>query len=346
MRRILIVVGFLSVVSAGCGPRPQTKIMGTGSTFVAPLMDKWGEAYHKSKGIDLDYEAVGSTAGVQRFEGGLFDLACTDAILPDALLDRTRKAGGDIVHIPLVVGAVAVVYNLPGLTDALTRDGPVLADVYRGAIKKWNDDRIQKLNEGVKLPDLIIHPIHRAEGSGTTFIWTDYLAKVSPAWKETNRVGAEIQWPEGVGEAKMGNAGVASKVAETEGAIGYVALTYALTKNLKMSSLKNREGEVVAPDSKSVEAAAAAARLPAETEDLLLTLTDAPGKKSYPICGVTWAIIHVKQPAEKGKELADFLRWATHEDGQKIAEDNHYGRLPKPLVDRLDKKLDMIAGGS
>ena len=152
MRRIVFGVGLLSVLAAGCGPRPQPKIVGTGSTFVAPLMDKWAAEYQKAKGIDVEYEAVGSTAGLLRFEGGLFDLACTDAVLPDGLLDRARKAGGDIVHIRLVVGAVAVVYNLPDVPESLTLDGLAPADMYLGKIKRWDDGRIQDLNRGVKQP--------------------------------------------------------------------------------------------------------------------------------------------------------------------------------------------------
>jgi phosphate transport system substrate-binding protein len=232
-------------------------------------------------------------------------------------------------------------FNLPGFKEPVTFSGPVLADIFLGKITTWNDKALQDLNPGVTLPDTPMSVVHRSDGSGTTYIWTDYLTKVSADWKSKVGTGMLIKWPAGTGKA--GNAGVAELIKSKPGAIGYVPLDYALRESIGVGLVKNRAGSAVKADLSSVTAAAknSLAEIPA---DLRFSLTDAPGENAYPIAGVSWAIVYAKQPAGKAKALADFLRWATHE-GQGFAEELHYARLPAELVERIDKKLDQIAGG-
>jgi phosphate transport system substrate-binding protein len=341
VRRALVCVVSLTALAAGCGPRAETRLSGTGSTFIAPLMERWAVEYRRAKGVEVEYEPVGSVVGLQRFSGGLFDFSCTDAVLSEDQLHKAREAGGEVVHVPLVVGAVVPVYNLDGVTDPLTLSGPVLADIYLGKVTKWDDEAIRELNPSARLPDKEIAVVHRSEGSGTTFIWTEYLSKVSPEWKRKVGVGASVAWP--VGEGKMGNADVAARVQALPGSIGYVALNYALEKQLPAARVKNREGVAVQAGPESV-AAAADAVPPSESDDLRYSLTDAPGKDSYPICGTTWAVVYARPPRGKAGAVIDFLRWATH-DGQEYAEELHYGRLPKALLEKVEKKLDQLAAG-
>jgi phosphate transport system substrate-binding protein len=236
---------------------------------------------------------------------------------------------------------VVPAYHLSGFKEPITFSGPVLADIYLGKVAKWDDPALQKLNPGVTLPNTPITVVHRSEGSGTAFIWTDYLGKVSPAWKSKPGVGMSVQWPVGVGKA--GNAGVAEAIKRTDGAIGYVQLDYAIQDKLAIGLVKNRAGMVVKADHASVTAAARSslANIPA---DLRFSMTDAAAADAYPIAGTVWAIVYVKQPAANGKALADFLRWATHE-GQASAEKLHYAPLPAELVERVDRKLDQLAAG-
>jgi phosphate transport system substrate-binding protein len=268
----------------------------------------------------------------------LFDFACTDAPMTQEQLAKAGRSGGEIVHIPLVMGAVVPAYNLADVKDALTLNGPVLAGIFLGDITKWNDTTIQALNPGVALPDRGITVVHRDDASGTTYIWSDYLAKSSPRWKEKVGVGASLDWPTGVGQT--GNEGVAAQIEHTPGSIGYVLLNYALQKNLLFARVKNRNGVSVKASLETVTAAAKSA-LSDIPEDLRYSITDAPGEDAYPISGTVWAILHVKQPGEKGRAVVDFLRWVTHE-GQEYAAELHYARLPQRLVERLNNKLDQI----
>jgi phosphate transport system substrate-binding protein len=340
MKRVTIGAVFAAIVLSGCDDRAGQKINGTGSTFVQPVMSKWAEEYQKAKGSQVNYEAIGSAVGVQRLASGLFDFSCTDAPLNDAQL-ATLKGNGEIVYVPLVLGAVVPAYNLPGLKEPITFSGPVLADIFLGKITRWNDKGLQDLNPGVTLPETPIAVVHRSDGSGTTFIWTDYLSKVNPEWRSNVGVGMSIKWPAGVGKA--GNGGVAELVKNTPGGIGYVQLDYASRNNLNVGLVKNRSGTGVKANAASVTAAAKSSLsdIPA---DLRFSLTDAPGADAYPLSGAVWAIVPVKTANGKGKALADFLRWATHE-GQEFAEGQHFARLPVELVEKIDKKLDQIAGG-
>jgi phosphate transport system substrate-binding protein len=303
-------------------------------------MSRWTEEYRKAKCGEVNYEAIGSSAGVKRLATGVFDFACTDAPLSEPQLAAVNQAGGDILYIPLILGAVVPAYNVPGFEEPLTFSGAVLADIFLGKITHWNDKALQDLNSAVTLPDLPITVVHRSDGSGTTYIWTDYLTKVSAAWRRGAGVGMSVKWPAGSG--RPGNAGVAEMVKSTPGAIGYVQLGYALRDRISVGLVRNRAGTAVRATSSSVTAAAKSslAEIPA---DLHFSLTDPAGADAYPISGTVWAIVYARPRTSTGKALADFLRWATH-DGQGFAEGLHYARLPDELVGRIDKKLDKIAG--
>jgi phosphate transport system substrate-binding protein len=286
----------------------------------------------------MHYEAVGSGVGVKRLNNGFFDFACTDAPLSKEQLAAAQK-NGKVIHIPLVLGAVVAAYNLPGEVGQLTFSGEVLADIYLGKITRWNDEAIKKLNPNAKLPSDNITVIHRSDRSGTTYIWTDYLARVSPEWQE--KVGGAdtwVKWPKGIGVGYPGSEAVASRIEQLSGAIGYVELGHAKRHNLMFGKVQNKEKVAVAPSVASITAAAASADIP---DDLCVKLADAPGKDTYPICGTVWAVVSVKQSPAKAEALVGFLRWATH-DGQKYVEDLDYARLPPGLVERLEKKLDLV----
>ena len=304
-------------------------------------MTRWGGEYEQAKGVQVEYESVGSGVGVQRLTAGTFDFACTDAPLTPQQLEAAKQTGGDVLHIPLVLGAVVPAYNLEKIKGPLTLDGGVLADIYLGKIKRWNDEPIKKRNPDTDLPSEEIKVVHRDDASGTTYIWTDYLSKVSPEWKKQAGAGMAIDWP--VGDGATGNDGVAAKIKETPNSLGYVPLNYALKGDITFALVKNKEGAPIKASLESVTAAAdhALTEIP---EDLRYSLTDAPGKDSYPISGTTWAVVFVKQPAGRGQPLVDFLRWATH-DGQADAAELHYARLPQGLVERAEKKLDQIDVG-
>ena len=329
----------LAAACLGCGPA-KPRINGGGSTFVYPMMSKWASEYDKAKGVEVNYQSIGSGGGIQQMTAKTFDFGCTDGPMNDEQLKKAKETGGEVVHIPLVMGAVVPAYNLEEVKEPLIFSGPVLADIYLGKIKKWNDPKIKELNPKVDLPSVDIGVVHRSDGSGTTYIWTDYLSKVSDDWKKVGKA-TSVDWP--VGEGAKGNEGVSGRVKATPGAIGYIELIYAQQNDIKFGKVKNKAGEAITGDLKSVTAAAANA-LTNIPEDLRYSITDADGKDSYPIAGTTWAVIYVNQPADKGKEVVDFLRWCTH-DGQQYCEALHYATLPKGLVERLDKKLDSVKVG-
>jgi phosphate transport system substrate-binding protein len=254
-------------------------------------------------------------------------------------LREARNVGGDVIHIPLVMGGVVPAYNLPEVKESLVFSGPVLADIFLGKVKRWNDPALQQLNPDVQLPDQAISVVHRSDGSGTTYVWTDYLSKVSPAeWKEKVGNANAVKWP--VGEGAKGNEGVSGRVKATAGSIGYVELTYALQNKIAYGFVKNREGMALKADVKSVTAAVDNS-LKEIRDDLRFSITDPPGKDSYPISGTVWAVLYVNQPAGKGQQVVDFLRWVTHE-GQQYCEALDYVRLPSGLVERVEKKLASV----
>jgi phosphate transport system substrate-binding protein len=305
------------------------------------MMSKWADEYKKSKGVEVNYQSVGSGGGIQQMTAKTFDFGCTDGPMNEEQLKKCRDEGAEAIHIPLVMGAVVPTYNLDEVKEPLRFSGPLLADIFLGKVKKWNDKAIQELNPKAALPDKEMVVVHRSEGSGTTYIWADYLSKVSPDWKQKVGVGASLNWPVGIGQ--KGNEGVAGQVSRSAGAIGYVELIYALQNNMKFGWVKNKEGEFIEPSLKSVTAAGDNS-LSNIRDDLRYSITDAAGKDSYPISGTVWAVIYEKLPAGKGQAVVDYLRWVLH-DGQEMAEPLHYARLPKGLIEKANKKLDQIKVG-
>ncbi len=325
--------------AGGLAPRGVT-LRGGGSTFVRPIMDEWTRIYEQQTGVRIEYTAVGSSKGIEGVTSKFLDFGCSDAFLSDKQL---TDAGGPLIHIPLVMGAVVPTYNVPdesGQSVGLHFTGPLLANIYLGRISNWNDPAIAVNNPGQTLPDLEIEVVYRKEGSGTTSIWTDYLSKASSAWKREVGSGTTVPWPVGVAAEK--NDGVADKVSRTPGAIGYVELSFALANGLPVGLIKNQAGVFVKPSVEGITAAAAAS-LRSIPDDLRYSLTDAPGQASYPIVGTAWALLYLDQPPGKGLELVKFLRWATGE-GQQSAGQLRYGRLPPDLVVRIHDALDAVSG--
>ena len=313
-------------------------LQGGGSTFVAPIMNVWVSEYRERTGGDVTYASLGSGRGIEGMLDRSFDFGCTDGPLSDAELRRARAIGGEIVHVPLVMGAVAPIYNLPGVHDRLRFSGAVLADIFLGKIERWNDPALIELNAGVPLPDAAIGVVHRIDSSGTTYVWTDYLAKVSPEWKARLGVGKVVSWPVGIGG--NGNQGVAGQVKQNPYTIGYAELSYGIDQVVQYGSVRNAAGEFIAPDPASVTTAAEAslAQIP---DDLRFSITDAPGAGSYPISGTTWAVAYAVQQGDKGRALVDFLRW-TIRSGQERAQRMHYAPLSPGLVRRAEAALDSI----
>ena len=332
---VLLGVGGLLVI--GCSGGGKKLDIG-GATFVYPMMDKWSVEYEKIKGVKVNYNSIGSGSGIQQMIDRTLDFGCSDAPMNDKQIEAAKQKHGDVVHIPLAMGAVVPAYRLAEIEKPLTFSGPVLADIYLGKITKWNDKAMQELNPGVVLPDKKIAVTHRSDGSGTTYIFVDYLSKISPEWKQKVGVSTSVRFPVGVGN--KGNEGVAGFVQNTDGAIGYVELIYAVRNQIKYGAVKNKEGNAVVASLESVTAAAAGALMQIP-DDLRYSLTDAPGKDAYPISGTNWAIVYEKQPATKKQLIVDFLHWVTH-DGQQHCEKLHYARLPSGLVERLEKKLQRI----
>jgi len=342
-----LILAFL-VIGSGCsnGGTPSGKTVrlnAGGSTFVYPLMSKWASVYEKEKSVQINYQPIGSGGGIQKMTAQEFDFGCTDAPLNEEQIQKAQQAGGAVIHVPLAMGAVAMIYNLEGLEDTLQFSGSLIADIFLRKITKWNDPRIVALNPkgAAKLTDKNIVVVNRSDGSGTTFIMADYLVKISPEWKEKVGVSTSLKWPSDSIGAK-GSEGVAGQVRLSSGAIGYVEVTYALQNQIQFGAVQNQAGEMVAPKLESVTAAAknALSEIP---EDLRYSLTNAPGKDSYPISGTVWAVVYTNPPGNKGKALVDFLRWAVREDsGQKYCAELHYAPLPKELVERIDKVLAKV----
>jgi phosphate transport system substrate-binding protein len=334
---LALVGALLGMCANGCGGG-EKRLNAGGATFIFPMMSKWADEYKKSKGIEVNYQSIGSGGGIQQMTSQTFDFGCSDGPMNEEQLKKAKDTNGDVVHIPLVMGAVVPAYNID-VKEPLKFTGPVLAEIFLGRIKKWNDKALADLNPGVDLPNKEIVVVHRSDGSGTTYIFVDYLSKVSSEWKAEVGVGTSVKWIK-TAIGQKGNEAVAKFVSDTPGAIGYVELIYALQKNIKYGVVKNKAGEFVKASLESVTAAAGNA-LQEIPDDLRYSITDAAGKDSYPISGTSWAVVYLKQPQDKAKLIVDFLRWVTHE-GQDLCANLHYAKLPKGLVERLEKKLDLI----
>jgi phosphate transport system substrate-binding protein len=325
-----------AVTSAASG----ADLTGAGATFPYPLYSKWVSAYRAKTGVKVNYQSIGSGGGIRQLSEQTVDFGASDAPMSDAELAKAK--GGPVLHIPTALGAVAVTYNLREVTAPLKLTGDVVAAIFQGQITRWNDARIAALNPGVKLPASDILVVHRSDGSGTTYVFTDYLASVSPAWATKPGKGKDIQWPAGLGA--KGNEAVAGQVKQTPGAIGYVELAYATQNKLATAMIKNANGEFVAPSIASVTAAAAgaAATLPSNT-DYRVSIVNAPGAGVYPIASFTWILAYEKQAdPTKGKRLVDFLRWALSDEGQAMEAPLDYAPLPVRMRNALLAKLDTI----
>ena len=325
---LAIVLGFSANASA------QMMINGAGATFPYPIYSKWFDEYAKvDPSVRFNYQSIGSGGGQKQILAQTVDFGASDGPMSD---ENLSKAPGKILHIPTVAGAVVMTYNLPG-NPALKLDGETIADIFLGKIKKWNDPKIAASNPGAKLPDNEIVVVHRSDGSGTTFIFTDYLSKVSGDWKQKAGNNTSVNWPTGIGG--KGNEGVSGQVKQTPGAIGYVELIYALQNKMPYADLKNAAGEFVKPTIESVTAALATAEIP---DDFRFSMTNAPGKEAYPIAGATWLLVYQQQKdAAKGKKLVQFLKWAA-KDGEKMAKDLQYAPLPDTLQQRVLARIDEI----
>src|SRR4030095_6551051 len=324
----LLLVGVSATTSA------QMMINGAGATFPYPIYSKWFDEYAKvDPSVRFNYQSIGSGGGQKQILSGTVDFGASDGPMSDANL---AKAPGKILHIPTVAGAVVISYNLPE-SPKLKLDGDAIAGMYLGQIKKWNDPKLTALNPGVKLPDQDIVVVHRSDGSGTSFIFTDYLSKVSSEWKSKAGNNTSVNWPTGIGG--KGNEGVSGQVKQTPGAVGYVELIYAKQNKMPYADIKNSTGEFVKPTLDSVTAALATAEIP---DDFRFSMTNAPGKDAYPICGATWLLVYEQQkdPA-KGKKLVEFLKWAA-KDGEKMAKELDYAPLPETVQERVLKRINEI----
>jgi phosphate transport system substrate-binding protein len=336
VKKTISLAAVLTVAGATLAAQ-NVQINGAGATFPAPIYTKWFSEYNKlHNNVQINYQPLGSGAGIRQITAKTVFFGASDGPMTQ---DQLLAAPGKILHLPTVLGGVVPIYNIPGVSQELQFSGPVLADIFLGKITKWNDPAIAKLNSGVNLPGTDIVVAHRSDGSGTTYIWADYLAKVSPEWKKKVGVNNALNWPTGVAAAK--NDGVAAIVAQTPGAIGYVELVYALQTKASYGSVQNMNGKFVKATVQSVTAAADAASK-SMPPDYRVSITNAPGDDVYPISSFTWLLLY-QDPKDKGqaKVMNDFVKWALTE-GQKYAADLGYAPLPKNVVDMELKTLETI----
>jgi phosphate transport system substrate-binding protein len=328
--------------AANASTTSGTDLTGAGATFPYPIYSKWFGDYAATAGVKINYQSIGSGGGIRQLTEGTVDFGASDAPMTDAEL---AKAKGPILHFPTVLGAVVITYNLGGVTQPLKLNGEVIAQIFGGKITKWSDSRIAALNAGVKLPAKDILVVHRSDGSGTTYIFSDYLSAVSTAWAAAPGKGKELSWPVGIGA--KGNEGVAGQVKQTDGAIGYTELAYAKQNHLATAAVANQAGEYVEPSIESATAAAAgiAAKLP-PTTDFRISIVNAPGSGAYPISSFTWLLVPKSiSSAKKHKLLTDFLRWYLTK-GETSAASLDYSPLPQPLIAMLTARVDSISAGN
>jgi phosphate transport system substrate-binding protein len=323
----LIAAAALAAAFARPGAAETIRINGAGATFPYPIYSKWFAEYNKlHPDVEINYQSIGSGGGIRQLANRTVFFGATDGPMTK---DQMLNAPGKILHLPAVLGADVPVYNIPGVDGELKFTGPLLADIFLGKITKWNDPAIAKLNSGVRLPSTDIVVCHRSDGSGTTYIWVDYLSKVSPEWKQKVGVATSVKWPVGIGG--KGNEGVAGLVKQTPGAIGYVELIYALQNKIDFGSVQNAAGEFVRASLESVTRAAAATKgkMP---PDFRVSITNAPGAGVYPISSFTWLLFY-ENPKDKraARIMTDFMRWALR-DGQKYCADLGYAPLPEEVV--------------
>ena len=333
MKPATTLAALVCTLALGAGVAAQVQINGAGATFPNPIYSKWFAEYNKLKPeVRINYQPIGSGGGIRQVTAQTVFFGATDGPMTQ---EQTLAAPGKILHLPTVLGADVPVYNLPGVSGEIKFSGAVLADIFLGKVTKWNDPVLVKLNPAAKLPATDITVVHRSDGSGTTYIWVDFLAKVSPEWKKRVGVATSVNWPTGVGG--KGNEGVAGLVQQVPGSIGYVELIYALQNKIAYGSVQNLAGEFMRASVPSVTAAAAgaAAKMPA---DFRVSITNAEGKGAYPISSFTWLLLY-ENPKDKAqsKVMVEFMKWALT-DGQKYAAELGYAPLPQEVV-----KMEMAA---
>ena len=341
-----IVVWFSAVVlllasiacnnNGGSGSGSVT-LQGAGASFPSPLYQKWLSEYGKiHANVKIDYQSIGSGGGIKQLKEQTVDFGASDAPMSDADL---KSAPGEILHVPTVLGAVVITYNLEGIKQPLRFSSEALADIFLGKIKKWNDPKIAADNPGVTLPTSDITVIHRSDSSGTSAVFTDYLSKVSPEWKEKVGAGVSPSWPTGIGG--KGNEGVTGQVKNTPNTVGYIELVYAVKNNLPVAHIKNASGNFIEPsiDAVTAAAAASAASMP---DDLRVSITNAAGPQAYPISSYTYILVYKNQKdAAKGKALVDFLWWGIH-DGETFGKELQYAPLPADVVKKAETKINAV----
>jgi len=332
MRKIVLLVCVLLAMPV----LGQTTLVGAGATFPNPIYSKWFSEYHKIHAdVQVNYQSIGSGAGIRQVTAGTVDFGASDMPMTDKQLSEVKAK---ILNIPTVLGADVPAYNIPGVTGEVKFTPEALAGIFLGKISKWNDKAITSANPGVNFPDRDIIVVHRSDGSGTTFIWTDYLSKVSPEWKSQVGSDTSVKWPVGLGQ--KGNEGVAGSLRQMAGSIGYVELIYAVQNNIPYGSVRNSSGVFVKASLDSVTAAAASApKMPA---DFRVSITNAPGKDAYPISSFTWLLIPAQsKDAAKGKMLADFLNWMVS-DGQKMTSALSYAPLPENVAAKVKEAIKQV----
>ena len=330
-------LGMALTTSAGA----QVRLNGAGATFPNIIYLDWIITYNRQfDNVELNYQSIGSGGGIRQFSDKTVDFGGTDAPMTDSAITAIQ---GNVLHLPTVLGAVVPTYNLPGVTGSLKFTADILADIFLGRITRWNDPRVAAVNPGVSLPASDVIVVHRSDGSGTTYVWTDYLAKVSPEWSQRVGRGTSVNWPVGLGG--RGNEGVAATVRQTPGAVGYVELGYALINRMSIGTVRNRSGGFIMPTLESVTAAAAGAMDDmGPTTDFRVSITDSPGAQAYPIASFTWLLVRKTYPDHaKARELAKFIWWALT-DGQAKAAGLGYAPLPKEMLPWIEARLKTVTG--
>lgn len=349
-RRLLVLLAIFGLIACGkkseqqegaAGSEPKEKsvsLTGAGATFPYPLYSKWMSEYNRiNPNIRINYQSIGSGGGIRQVVAGTVDFGASDAPMK---AEEAKGAPGKLWHIPATIGAVVITYNVPGVTQNLKLTADTVVAIFMGEIKKWSDPKIAEHNPGVKLPDQNIAVVYRSDGSGTTAVFTDYLAAVSPAWKEKVGAGKSVKWPVGLGA--KGNEGVTGQVKTTPGSIGYIELAYATQNKLPTAELQNKAGKFVAPSQDAVSAAAASVEMP---DELYTSIVNANGDAAYPIAAYTYLLVYEDtKDATKGEALAKFLWWAVH-DGQKFANALDYAPLPEPVIKKVEARLKTLRSG-
>ena len=338
MRLQNVVRALLAWTAAALPLAAQLALTGAGATFPEPIYQKWFNEYQSIGNVQINYQPIGSGGGIRNVTDGTVDFGASDGPMTDAQIkDFKQKRGCGILHLPTVLGAAVPTYNLPGATQELNFTPDILAGIFLGKITKWNDPALAQANSGVKLPSMKILVVHRAEASGTTYCFTDYLSKVSPEWKSKIGISASVNWPTGIGGKT--NDGVAGLIKQQPGAIGYLELIYALKNHLAYGKVMNKAGKFVKADLQSVSAAAAGVNMP---DDFRVSIANAAGSTAYPISTFTWLLIPEKNSdSSKQKAIVGFLKWAITK-GQDQVESLDYARLPAAVVAKEEKAISLI----